>query len=416
MESIISDAIFNRSIYRSHGEPSGGGGSSHRETSAVDIYEGVHLDDLLHITKDQGASDLHFQSGSVPTIRVNGELKKVGIKSSQASKSAEVPPMKAQQMIYDLLRDDLIEKFENAGDIDFSYALPKSEVRFRVNVYRELAGIGASFRLIPNTVPTIEALHLPDVVRDLADLPRGLVLVTGPTGSGKSTTLAAIVNRINETHGRKIITIEDPIEYTHTPKKSFVTQREVGPHTKSFAVALRAALREDPDVIVVGELRDLETIQIAVTAAETGHLVFATLHTPSAAETIDRVVDVFPPDEKEHIRVLLGNNLQWVLAQTLVPRIDNNGRLPAMEIMKANDAIRHLIRKNNTHQIDSHIQMGGKDKMQTMDTALVNLVQSGLVSEEEAKMRAQDKGEFERLLKVPTRNGGGQAHPVHTKR
>lgn len=374
----------------------GGSSGSALETSP---YQSLHIDDLLRLTSKFGASDLHIQSESPPMMRINGKITKVDVLSESNSKTGpEVPEGDVKRMIYDILRADHINRYETSGDLDLSYALPRSDCRFRVNVYREINGIGAVFRLIPNEIPTVESLHLPPVIKRIVDMPRGLVLVTGITGSGKSTTLASLVDIINTNQEKVIISIEDPIEYVHKWKNSKVTQREVGSHTDTFREALRASLREDPDVIVVGEMRDLETIETAITAAETGHLVFATVHTPNAPESVDRLIDVFPASQKEQIRVQLSNNLKAILSQQLLPTADGTGRVPAVEVMFANPAIKHMIRKNNTHQITSTIQTSGKEGMQTMDAALAALVQKGLVKEEDARLVAQDVDEFNKLV------------------
>lgn len=304
-----------------------------------------------------------------------------------------------QRILYDILSDENINKFETTLELDFSYALPR-RARFRVNIYRDRGAVAAAFRLIPQKIPTCKELNLPPLLEKLTDKPRGLILVTGPTGSGKSTSLAAMINYINMYRGVHIITIEDPIEYLHTHKNSLINQRELGGDTKSFGNALRASLREDPDVLLVGEMRDVETIGLAITAAETGHLVFATLHTNNAAESIDRIIDVFPPGQQEQIRVQLSNNLQAIISQQLLPKATGKGRVPANEIMLASPAIRNLIREAKTHQIPSMIQTSGSMGMITMDQCLRDLFFKGLVTQEEIFMRCQNPEELKKMLNV----------------
>ena len=349
----------------------------------------VHIDELLEIVVENNASDLHIANGLPPIMRVDGELK-----------AMRYTPMVAevtQRLIYDVLTDDQIQRFETDMELDCSYQLRKV-ARFRVNVFRDRGSIASALRLIPTKIPTMQQLGLPAVVEKLARRPRGLLLVTGPTGSGKSTTLASMINQINTERAEHIITIEDPIEYLHNHKKCIINQRELGQDTHAFQNALRASLREDPDVLLVGEMRDLETIKLAITCAETGHLVMGTLHTNSAAESVDRIIDVFPADEQEQIRVQLSNNLVAVMSQQLLPRAGQPGRVAAIEIMVANSAIRNLIRENKAHQMTSMIQTGANDGMQTMDQALRDLVQQSLVTFEVAMQRAQNPQELEKLL------------------
>jgi len=299
-------------------------------------------------------------------------------------------------MTYDILTDEQIQKFESTFELDFSYALGRT-ARFRVNLFRDKGTVAAAFRIIPTKIPTIQDLGLPAVVEKLTHVTRGLILVTGPTGSGKSTSLAAMINAINLTRSEHIITIEDPIEYLHNHKMSVINQRELGQDTKAFPNALRAALREDPDVILVGEMRDLETMQMAVSSAETGHLVFATLHTNSAATTVDRIVDSFPPGQQEQIRLQLSNNLQAVLCQQLLPK-NGGGRVCAQEIMIATPAIRNLIREAKAHQITSMIQTSGNIGMQTMDMCLRDLYTKGVISRELALQRAMNRTDLENMI------------------
>lgn len=349
----------------------------------------VHLDELLETVVENNASDLHMCTGLPPVMRVDGELK--------AMRYTPLSPEVSQRLIYDILTDDQIQRLETDLELDCSYQLRKV-ARFRVNVFKDRGTIASALRLIPTKIPTIQQLGLPAIIEKLAKRPRGLLLVTGPTGSGKSTTLASMINQINLERAEHIITIEDPIEYLHAHKKSIINQRELGQDTHSFNNALRASLREDPDALLVGEMRDLATIKLAITCAETGHLVMGTLHTNSAAESVDRIIDVFPADEQEQIRVQLANNLIGVVSQQLLPRAGQAGRVAAIEVMVANSAIRNLIRENKAHQMTSMIQTGASDGMQTMDQALRDLVQQSLVTHEVALQRSQNPLEFEKLL------------------
>lgn len=352
----------------------------------------IHIDELLYIVTEKGSSDLHLCAYSEPVIRLDGQLTRLNYEKAT--------PTESQRLIYEILTDEQIQRFESTMELDFSYGLQKL-ARFRVNVYRDKGSVAAAFRLIAARVPTVRELNQPPILEELTRRPRGLILVTGPTGSGKSTTLAAMVNQINSERSCHIITIEDPIEYLHSHKMSVINQRELGQDTKSFAAALRSALREDPDVILVGEMRDLETIQLAITAAETGHLVFATLHTNNAAESIDRMVDVFPPGQQEQIRIQLANNLQAIVSQQLLPRAGQPGRVPATEVMIATPAIRNLVRENKTHQIHTMIQTSGQLGMQTMDQALRDLYLRGSVTYEEAMSRAINPDELRKMI-APT--------------
>ncbi len=351
--------------------------------------EHVHIDELLEIVVENNASDLHIAVGLPPVLRVDGELK--------VTRYEPFTPPVAQRMIYDILTDDQIQRYETELELDCSYAMRKI-ARFRVNVFRDRGNVAAALRLIPTKIPTIRELGLPPIVEELARRPRGLLLVTGPTGSGKSTTLAAIVNQINMERAEHIITIEDPIEYLHTHRKSVINQRELGEDTHSFREALRRVLREDPDVILVGEMRDLETIALAITCAETGHLVMATLHTNNAAESVDRMIDVFPPEQQEQIRIQVSNNLLAILSQQLLPRAGQPGRVAAVEVMVANSAIRNLIRENKAHQMHSIIQTGASIGMQSMDQALRDLYRQGLITYEMAMRRSHNPAELEKLM------------------
>ena len=342
---------------------------------------------LLTFSVKQGASDLHLSAGVEPMIRVDGDLKRINL-----------PPLEHKQvhdMIYDIMNDRQRKAFDEFFETDFSFEIP-GLARFRVNAFTQARGSGAVFRTIPSKVLTLEDLKAPSIFKDIAETPRGLVLVTGPTGSGKSTTLAAIVNYINENDFGHILTIEDPIEFVHQSKKCLVNQREVHRDTLGFSEALRSALREDPDTILVGEMRDLETMRLALTAAETGHLVFGTLHTTSASKTIDRVVDVFPAAEKDMVRAMLSTGLRAVIAQTLMKR-RGGGRIAAHEILIATPAVRALIKENKIAQMYSTIQTSAKDGMQTLDQCLKDLVKRGLVDVNEARTKAENKADFAAL-------------------
>ena len=345
----------------------------------------MDISDLLAFSVKNKASDLHLSSGLPPMIRVHGDVRKINL---PALEHAQV-----HAMVYDIMNDGQRKTFEETLECDFSFEIPNL-ARFRVNAFNQNRGAGAVFRTIPSVVLTLEALKAPKIFKEIAETPRGLVLVTGPTGSGKSTTLAAMVDYVNENDHGHILTVEDPIEFVHASKKCLINQREVGPHTHSFSNALRAALREDPDVILVGEMRDLETIRLALSAAETGHLVFGTLHTSSAAKTIDRVVDVFPAAEKEMVRSMLSESLRAVISQTLCKTKDGEGRVAAHEIMIGTPAIRNLIRENKVAQMYSAIQTGQNVGMQTLDQNLQDLVSRGVISNAEARKKAANKDNF----------------------
>lgn len=371
----------------------------------------LDLADLLLDTRDKGASDLHLTAGSPPAQRIHGRIVPMPL--------PELDRDSLHDLIYGLLTDDQKKKIERDLELDFALEFG-DEVRFRANVYHNRRGEAAVFRVIPTKIMTLDDLKMPPVLKELCKLPRGLVLVTGPTGSGKSTTLAAMINYINENFEQHILTIEDPVEFVHQHKRSLINQREVGPHTHSFSNALRSALREDPDVILVGELRDLETISLALTAAETGHLVFATLHTSSAPKTVDRLVDVFPPTQQEQVRIMLSESVQAVICQTLVPRRDGRGRVCAMEVMTGTVAVRSLIREAKTHQIPSIIQVSTKYGMQSMDQMLKQFVMEGVITREAALERANNKfllseGQEEPVFgggAVASGGGGGGASPA----
>lgn len=349
----------------------------------------IHLDDLLTEMAEQGSSDLHLAVGVPPIIRKDGGLKKLNYESFK--------PIILQRVIYDILNDEQIQRFEEQWELDISYYV-QNLARFRVNIFKDRGAIAGAFRIIPVKTPTIEEMGLPKVLHELVNKPRGLILVTGPTGSGKTTTLAAMVHKINTEKSEHIITIEDPVEFVHEHAMSLVNQREVGTDTKEFGNALRAAMREDPDVILVGEMRDLDTMQNAIRAAETGHLVFATLHTNSAASSVDRIVDSFPADQQEQIRLMLSNSLVAVLCQQLLPRAAGKGRIAALEIMLGTPAIRNLIREAKSHQITSIIQTSGNVGMQTMDQHLKELYLSGMITYEDAIGKAMSPEELKSMI------------------
>ena len=348
----------------------------------------VDIKDLLRYAVDKDASDLHFTEGLPPTLRIDGSLQQTTYPALSREES--------KRIIYSILNDNQKVRFETQLELDFSLYIPDLS-RFRVNVHMQRGSVEAAFRIIPSRIMTIEELGLPAIVADLARRPNGLVLATGPTGMGKSTTLAAMVDLINTERRALVVSIEDPIEYVHKNKKSIIKQREVGSDTRSFAGALKHALRQDPDVILVGEMRDLETISTAITAAETGHLVLSTLHTPDAPQTIDRLIDIFPPHQQKQIMIQLAGSLQGVICQQLLPRKNNTGRVAACEIMTATPAVRSLIREQKTEQLSTVIQTNAKNGMVTMDKALKKLYEEGAIDEETVKFKAKDRGEFDNL-------------------
>lgn len=350
----------------------------------------LNLDELLSISIRDKASDIHLTVGRPPTLRVYGELTPIPDCDILTNESVK-------ELLLPILDEYKQSRLNQAGHVDFSYSLYK-QGRFRVNIFRQRGTVSSVMRLIPTEIPPLDALTLPEVIPGLVEKTRGLILVTGPTGSGKSTTLAAMLDLINSSRSCHIITLEDPIEFLHRHKRSIINQREVGSDADSFAGGLRAALREDPDVILVGEMRDLETIQTALTAAETGHLVFATLHTNDCAQSIDRVIDVFPPHQQTQIRMQLSLCLQAIISQTLIPRADQPGRAVACEVMVMTAAIRNMIREAKTHQILMAIQTGAKLGMQTMDTALKTLYQRRMITIQEALMRCANPDEFKKLI------------------
>ncbi|MGD9601644.1 MAG: type IV pilus twitching motility protein PilT [Gammaproteobacteria bacterium] len=344
----------------------------------------MDIGELLAFSVKNGASDLHLSAGLPPMIRVDGDVRRINVPAMQHKD--------VHDLVYDIMNDKQRKDYEEFLECDFSFEIP-GLARFRVNAFNQNRGSGAVFRTIPSTILSLEDLKAPNIFKDISDYPRGVVLVTGPTGSGKSTTLAAMINHKNENEYGHILTIEDPIEFVHQSKKCLINQREVHRDTLGFNEALRSALREDPDTILVGEMRDLETIRLALTAAETGHLVFGTLHTSSAAKTIDRVVDVFPAEEKDMVRAMLSESLRAVISQTLLKK-NGGGRVAAHEIMIGTPAIRNLIRENKIAQMYSAIQTGQQFGMQTLDQCLQQLVQKGMVSKVEARLKAQNKDLF----------------------
>jgi len=348
------------------------------------------IDQFLKVLVEQGGSDLHLTTGSPPVMRVHGAMQRI--------KFRELTNKDMEQLVYEIMEEEWRMRFLDRLDYDFAYEI-EGLARFRVNVFWQRKGLGAVMRTIPSKILTAEQLGLPDAIRRFCMLTKGLVLVTGPTGSGKSTTLAAMVDLINDTRADHVLTIEDPIEFVHPNKKCLVNQREITTNTKSFANALRAALREDPDVILVGEMRDQETIELGITAAETGHLVFGTLHTSSAPKTVDRIIDVFPAEQQDQIRAMLAESLKGVVSQVLLKKKGGKGRCAAQEIMVGTPAVSNLIRENKIHQIPSMIQTGKKDGMQLLDQHILEFLMSGEIDAEEAYMKSNNKQAFRQYLK-----------------
>jgi twitching motility protein PilT len=365
-----------------------------------------HIDELLRLLVEREASDLHMRAGEPPVMRIHGRLVR--------TEFPVLEPEDTRRFLYAILNDERRARYEEAHEMDLSYAI-RGLARFRVNVFRQRGCVGAVLRVIPIKVKTIDELFLPKVTKEICDMPRGLFLVTGPTGSGKSTSLAAMIDYINDRRPCHIITVEDPIEFMHSDKVAAIEQRELGMDTHSFADSLKHVMRQNPDVILVGEMRDLETIQLAITAAETGHLVFATLHTTDAPQTCDRIIDVFPPTQQQQIRMQLSVTIQGVLSQTLLPRCDTTGRIAAFEMMVATPAIRSLIREGKTHQMYSDIQTGGDFGMQTLDKHLLELVMARKVAYEDALSKASNPHDFEALagkLRGPTGGAAAGAAPA----
>jgi twitching motility protein PilT len=354
------------------------------------------IDGLFNVLRERGGSDLHISPENPPLIRVSGQLTPAHTKTFGHDQY--------KVLLYEIMNEQQRQQFEQTNDVDFAYEVPAIDSRFRANIFMGRLGISAVFRLIPTKILTVKELGLSDGVLKFTQQKKGLVLVTGPTGSGKSTTLAAMIDHVNKTRTEHILTVEDPIEFVHQSQKSLINQREVGRHTQSFASALKAALREDPDIILVGEMRDLETIELAITAAETGHLVFGTLHTNSAAKTIDRIINVFPTSQQEQIRTMLGESLKGVIAQQLLRTVDGK-RCAALEILSVNSAVSNLIREGKTFQIPSVIQTGKGEGMQLMDQALQDLLQARRIDQEEAYRFASNKSLFEPAQRRVVSNG-----------
>ena len=352
----------------------------------------ARIDAFFKLMNDEGASDLHMISGQQPVLRIRGDMERVKYKAFQDEE--------LKKMLYEICPEDKIKIYEETGDVDFGYEIA-GMARYRANFFRQKNGIGAVFREIPSDILTCDQLGLPKVISKLAMLPKGLVLVTGPTGSGKSTTLAAIVDEANKKRKDHILTIEDPIEFVHQSQHCIVNHREVGTHTMSFSAALRGALREDPDIILVGEMRDLETFTLAMEAAMTGHLVFGTVHTLNAMKTVDRVVEIFPADQQAQVRSTLADALRAVVSQTLFKRIDVKGRVAALEILICTPAVRNLIREGKTYQIPSAMQTGKKYGMQTLDDAILALLEKKQISAEDAYVNCTEKEKFAKFLKRP---------------
>jgi twitching motility protein PilT len=352
----------------------------------------AQIDAFFKMVHELGASDLHLSAGSQPVIRLRGDLQRVKYKTLENEE--------LKKLLYEITPEDKIKQFEETGDIDFSYEVPHI-ARYRANFFVQRRGVGAVFREIPNKILTVDDLGLPAILKNLALLPKGLVLVTGPTGSGKSTTLAAIIDYANRMRKDHILTIEDPIEFVHDPVNCLINQREVGRDTKSFNAALRGGLREDPDIILVGEMRDLETIQLALEAAETGHLVFATLHTISASKSVDRIIEVFPGELQSQIRSSLADSLRAIIAQTLFKRIDKPGRVAALEVLIATPAVRNLIREEKVFQINSVIETSRKYGMQSLDDAIMRLLRDKIIDPEEAYSKCVNKSKFREFLSEP---------------
>ncbi len=352
----------------------------------------AQIDAFFKLMNEQGASDLHMIAGQQPILRIRGDIERVKYKVLDNDE------LKA--MVYEIITEEKAKKYEETGDVDFGYEIP-GLARYRGNLFQQKYGVGAVFREIPSEIMTVQQLNLPPVVGKLSQLPKGMVLVTGPTGSGKSTTLAAIVDECNRTRSDHILTIEDPIEFVHRSQLAVINHREVGTHTKSFSAALRGALREDPDIILVGEMRDLETISLAMEAAMTGHLVFGTLHTLNASKTVDRIIEIFPAEQQSQVRSTLADALKAVVSQTIFKRVDVKGRCAALEILICTPAVRNLIREGKTYQIPSAMQTGKKYGMQTLDDAIMDYLQRGWISPDDAYMHCIEKSKFVQFLRKP---------------
>jgi len=361
----------------------------------------ARVDAFLDLLVKQGGSDLHLVSGNAPRLRLLGEIHPV--------KYRELTAQETSQLLYEIMPSHIRTAFENQGGVDFAYEI-SAESRFRVNVFQHLDGIGAVFRLIPTNIPTIESLRLPQVVKNLIRQRRGLILVTGPTGSGKTTTLAAMINQLNQDRHGHIITIEDPIEYVHQNNQCLISQRELGLHTESFSDALHCALREDPDVILVGEMRDLETIQLAVTAAEMGILVLGTLHTNGAASTVDRIINVFPPSDEPYIRTMLSTSLCGIMSQQLLRTADNKNRVAAVEVLINNSAVANIIREGKIDQLENVIQGGALQGMQSLDTVLRRYLDEKLITGNEAYRTARNKSAFEQYREPEAFSANGASN------
>jgi len=361
----------------------------------------ARIDAIFSTVKANGASDLHMVTGARPMLRIQGEIHPI--------EYAELTAEMANALLGEILTADHRRELETEGDVDFAYEVP-GEVRLRCNVYRQHRGLAGAFRLLPSRIMTVDELDLPARIRSFTEAPKGMVVVTGPPGSGKSTTLAALIDHINETERKHILTIEDPIEYIHGNKNSLINQREIGRNAASFPRALRAALREDPNILLVGEMRDLETIRLALTAAETGQLVFGTLHTTSAHQTVDRIIDAFPADQQEQVRVMVAEGLRGVIAQKLLPRADGKGRVPAVEILACSKAISTLIREKKTFQIPSLMQIGKKGGMQVMDDEIVRMIREGTITAEAGVLFANEKEIVRSSLRVG--GAGGASRPA----
>jgi twitching motility protein PilT len=354
--------------------------------SVMNTTNALDMKKLLHFAFRNHASDLHITTGITPIVRINGKLKRIGTEF--------ITPDESMRMAKEITTDEQLERFHKAGELDFSYSL-QGICRFRVNIFLQRGSVGIVCRVINSEIPTLESLSLPSITKEFAMQTQGILLVTGPTGSGKSTTLAAIVDYINETSSKHILTLEDPIEYLHTHKSSIVNQREIGQDSETFSIALRAALRQDPDVILVGEMRDLDTIQTAITAAETGHLVLATLHTSGAAQTVDRIIDVFPAEHQQQIRTQLASTLVGIISQRLLPKADGSGRIAALEVLVSNHAIANLIRSNKNHQIQTILETSKASGMQTMNRAVAQLVKKGMITRAIADENVPDWDKYE---------------------